>query len=170
MKIKLVGKKVPVESEEFAEMKVGRGNLTEVQTEGIGALSDEAYWALHDWLDDKDEVFHTYVGIIMCLSKTNAPLAMDLICNLLVDNEMDDIVSKVKAFIPKEDEHVTYFVNHFAGNFILEMIDAEDEEEWNDMNDEDDFVIEADIPCEGCFGASFEDCCKCGHKGRDSHE
>lgn len=162
MKIELMGRKIEPGSKEQEEMKVGKVILSEKEITGIAALADGAYWALHDELFDKVSEFRTYVGIVSCMAESNPHLALDLICNLLKDNECDDVRAMIIAFIPKETEHISYFVNHFCAMLIHELIE-EDE-------DDEDFVIEADIPCEGCFGASFEDCCKCGHKERDSHE
>ncbi len=157
MKIELMGRKIEAGSKEQEEMKVGKVTLSEREADGIATLAGEAYWDLHVELCDHDKVseFRTYIGIVSCMVENNPHLALDLICNLLKDNGCDDVRTMILAFIPKETEHITCFVNHFCAMLIHEMIEEEEEDEWDeDLDDDEDFtdaeiIIEEFVPHKG---------------------
>ena len=170
MKIELMGRKIEAGSKEQEEMKVGKVILSEKEITGIEVLADRSFESLHEAFYDRGNEFMTYMGIASCIAENNPYLALDLICALLNDNGCGDMKTMIVAFIPKETEHVSYFVNHFCAMMIYEMIEEEEDDDWDDKANPNGFVLRGDVPCVGCFGASFEDCCKCGHKERDSHE
>ncbi|MCI7392510.1 MAG: hypothetical protein MSH28_03255 [Clostridiales bacterium] len=163
MKIRITEKRinaVPAVDEEL-----GRGELTEVQVNGINALADEVFNELYyDYMDnDQSNLFEGYLGVVTYLADVEPAVALEIIACMMREHELDDQFDKVLAFVPKDEAHIKAFARHFAIAGIMKKLDEEAMEEDLEEEMEEEPEAEYDDHCKGCMGVCFGDCGDCRH-------
>lgn len=165
MKIKVTGREV--NAAQAKDEKLGRGELTETQVNGINAMADEAFDDLYyDFMStDQSDIFEGYLGIVTYLADSEPAVALEIIGCMLKEREFENMLDEIRAFIPEKEAHVKAFARHFAIAGIMRKLEEEELEEelMEEMEEEDENP--GGSSCMECMGASFGDCDCCRRKG-----
>ncbi len=83
MKIRITERKI--NSVPAADEELGRGELTEVQVNGINALADEVFNELYyDYIDnDQSNLFEGYLGVVTYLADIVPAVALEIIAEII---------------------------------------------------------------------------------------